>query len=219
MEMISRLGQSHFAIIPAEVYREMEQPVGEGPRDGVTGLDLRVIDEHALVTSVEENSPAAELGVRPGWEITRIGEEDIAPKLHTLAAQFEDKTYKDLILAAVVSARLEGPVGDEMAVQLLDGEDQPVNLDITLVQRRGRRVQFGHLPTFYVWMDVEAIDERIGYITFSSFFDPSHVMTAFNEAVNSFMDMDGVIINIRGNPGGIGAMAIAWGPCTRGTTR
>src|ERR1700730_2374713 len=46
-EMIGRLKQSHFAIIPAVVYSALDDD-GTGP--GVTGIDARVLDGHAVVT-------------------------------------------------------------------------------------------------------------------------------------------------------------------------
>src|SRR5512133_665382 len=40
-EMLARLGQSHFAIIPAAIYSVVDDEEG-GP--GVTGIDLRILD-------------------------------------------------------------------------------------------------------------------------------------------------------------------------------
>ena len=33
-ELIGRLGKSHFAIFPAELYDDLQSPAGEGARDG-----------------------------------------------------------------------------------------------------------------------------------------------------------------------------------------
>jgi len=60
----------------------------------------------------------------------------------------------------------------------------------------------------YVWSDVRTIGEDIGYIAFTHFFDPSYVMKVFSDAMNEFLDARGIIIDIRGNPGGIGPMAM-----------
>src|SRR5450631_2402381 len=67
-DMLGRLKQSHFAIIPAVVYSVLDDQ-GEGP--GTTGIDARVLDGHAVVTTVDPGSPAAQQGVRPGWQIQR----------------------------------------------------------------------------------------------------------------------------------------------------
>ena len=47
-DMISRLGLSHFAIIPSEVYEKLADPARRDSREGATGIDVRVIDGHAL---------------------------------------------------------------------------------------------------------------------------------------------------------------------------
>jgi len=207
-DMISRLELTHFSIIPAEVYQDMNQPGEKGAYDGVTGIDLRIIDGHALVTRVEQDSPAAEAGVKTGWEIIRISEDDVVSKLQPIAKEFDGKTYKDLVLAYAVKSRLSGKIGDPVVVQFRDGADQTVELNILLIEKKGKRFQIGHLPPLYVWIDVDSIDQNIGYIAFNGFLDPINVMPAFNNAMKSFMDADGLIIDIRGNPGGVGDMAM-----------
>src|SRR5204862_2737172 len=73
-EMLGRLGQSHFAIIPAAIYAVVDDEEG-GP--GVTGIDLRILDGKAIVTSVDVGSPAEKQGVRPGWQILRSGGKEL----------------------------------------------------------------------------------------------------------------------------------------------
>ena len=67
-EMIGRLGQSHFAIIPARCTRSWTTMEKD---QGLTGIDARVLDGHAVVTSLDPGSPAEKQGVRPGWQIER----------------------------------------------------------------------------------------------------------------------------------------------------
>lgn len=207
-DMISRLNLTHFNIIPARIYENMDRPGVKGLEGGVTGIDVRVINGHALITRVEKDSPAAGAGVKTGWEIIRIGEDDIISKLQSIAKEFENTTYKDLLLASAIKSRLMGKIGDSVAIQFLNGADQTVHLDIQLTEKKGKRYKLGHLPSFYVWIEVDTIDENIGYIAFNGFFDPVYVMSAFNNAMRSFMGSDGLIIDIRGNLGGIIAMSM-----------
>ncbi|MCP4655361.1 MAG: hypothetical protein GY856_08075, partial [bacterium] len=208
-DMISRLGQSHFSIIPEEAYEMLEKPAVEGWAGGVTGIDARVVGTRALVTALTPDSPAAAAGIRPGWEILRIGDEDLVPKLEVLNRELDGKTLKDFVLARAVLSRLRGPIGESVAVAFLDGDDRTVELELDRVEPRGRKVQFGHLPPAYVWVDVARIDDgHVGYVAFNAFLDPNQVMQAFNEAMESFMDADGIVIDVRGNGGGMGFMAI-----------
>ena len=83
-DMISRLKLSHFAIIPTDGRKETKRPKNDGAPGGETGIDARVIDGKALVTSVAEGSSAERVGVRPGWEIIRINDFDVVARLKEL---------------------------------------------------------------------------------------------------------------------------------------
>jgi carboxyl-terminal processing protease len=65
----------------------------------------------------------------------------------------------------------------------------------------------GHLPAQHVWIDTHPVDGDVGYIAFNHFLDAPVVMPAFNEAVRSFRNAPGIIIDLRGNGGGMSAMA------------
>lgn len=209
-DMISRLGLSHFAIIPSEVYEKLDDPARRGSGEGDTGIDLRVIDGHALVTSVVEGSPADQLGVRAGWEILRVGEHDVVATLRELTQELDDDLKKPLRLASAVAPNGWGErrVGDTVAVAFLRADDTTVELDIPLAEPRGRKVRFGNLGEVRVWIDVKTLDDNVGYIAFNGFFNPPYLMTAFNDAMESFLEADGVVIDLRGNGGGMGAMAM-----------
>lgn len=207
-EMIDRLGQSHFSIIPSFVYGEMGLPDGEGSRDGSTGIDVRAIAGSAVVVSIAEGFPAAEAGVAPGWTISRIDDIDVEPRLERLTREFEDSLYLDAVLAASVLGRLSGPVGSGVEVEFLDGERRPVKLDLKLAAAEGRKVSVGFLPPFHVWIRTAKIEGNIGYVRFNMFLDPPRLMPVFNEAMQSFMSADGIVVDLRGNPGGILEMAM-----------
>ncbi|MDM7917503.1 MAG: S41 family peptidase [Candidatus Eisenbacteria bacterium] len=203
--LIDRLGQSHFGIIPNTIYQDLDA----GPRgEGRPGFDLRVVDEQALVVSVEPGSPAESLGVRPGWVISRVRDQDVAAVLDKLSPQFEGKTLRDLVLTNAVLARLSGSIGEIVAVRFLDGGDRRVDLDVPLVAPRGNRVSFGNIPPMYAYFDSRELEGGILYTKISVFFDPGRIMTAFGEAIESNLDAPGLILDLRGNPGGIGAMAM-----------
>ena len=120
-EMLGRLKQSHFAIIPGVVYSVLDDD-GEGPGH-VHGIDARVLDGHAVVTSVDPGSPAAKQGVRPGWQIERAGGRD----LKTIIDQARSNpAVHELQLTRAVLARLSGPIGGTLdaAVSGRVGQDR-----------------------------------------------------------------------------------------------
>lgn len=207
-EMLGRLDLSHYGLIPAEVYEELALDDGQGARDGSVGIDLRVIEGLALVTAVEDDSPAGRAGVRPGWAIRQVDDEAIDPVLATVRQRFAGTRYEDLALAGAVKNRLIGPVGRELQVTFLNGHGRTVEIDLELTAARGKKIQVGFLPPIHVWIDYRTVEDSIGYIAFNMFIDPARVMGVFNEAMESFMNSDGIVIDLRGNPGGAPMMAM-----------
>ncbi len=205
--MLSRLKLTHFNIIPSELYGDMSRPQASSGVPGATGIHLRVIDGHALVTSVDAGSPAEQGGIRPGWEILQIGTDKIPSRLEAIAKEFEGKTLKDLALADAVAGRLEGKRGDSLSVSFLDGSHQTVTRSLLLSEPRGTIFRIGNLPPVRVWFEQEILDSGIGCFAFDIFIAPGILMPAFNQAMNAFMDAPGIILDVRGNGGGQGEIA------------
>ena len=206
--MIDRFGQSHFAVVPKNVYDQMREPAGEGPRDGTSGIDARVIEGQVLVTKVDRRTPAARLGVKPGWEILRIDGKPLAPAIAEAERAFQDKAFLELIRYQLVAGRLAGEVGKSKTVQFRSGSDEKVTLDIELAPQKGSKFKLGIFPRFFVWLESERLEGNIGYIAFNGFMDPVKLMPAFEKAVKSFIHCEGIIIDIRGNGGGLPGMAM-----------
>ncbi len=201
-EMLGRLHQTHFAIVPSELYSNLESP-----RDGynTTGLDVRVIDSQVLVTSVDAGSPAAEQGIRPGWQILKIGGVDLAQVVEKLNATYAQSTLRELILRRVILSRLGGPV----TLELSDTSGQRVTKTLAESRPKGVLVQFGYLNPSYVWIESSRVGNgNVGLVRFNMFLDVEHVMKQFGDAVESCEKCDGFIVDLRGNPGGIGIMAM-----------
>jgi carboxyl-terminal processing protease len=61
----------------------------------------------------------------------------------------------------------------------------------------------------HVWIKTSRVaDGSVGYIAFNAFLDPQRLMAAFGDAVEGCGKCEGFIIDLRGNPGGIGIMAM-----------
>ncbi len=207
-EMLEELGQSHFAVIPREAYQDMGIS-GEGKGDrGETGIRARTREGKALVVSVRKGSPAERAGISQGWEITAAGGKELSESIGKIKEEFRDREFVEYIINAAVTAKLRGEPGDTLVLDFLDGEKKPRNREVILEERKGEAHKFGYLPPFYVWIDSERLDNGIGYIAFGCFFSPGRIMPEFNSAMASFQDAPGVILDLRGNPGGIAALAM-----------
>jgi carboxyl-terminal processing protease len=200
-EMLGRLKQSHFAIIPATVYSVLDDDAG-GP--GVTGIDARVLDGQAVVTDVDPGSSAEKQGVRPGWVIERTHGIDLEPLIKQARS---NPAVHELQLTRAVLARLSGPIGGTLDVAFLDGASKSVELRLDLTLPRGTLATFGNLPAQPVWFESKRL-RSTSYVRFNLFLDLPRVMASFQQTVESCKPCDGMIIDLRGNPGGIGGMAM-----------
>jgi carboxyl-terminal processing protease len=221
-DLVGSLGLTHFAIMSGEAAAELEAAEGEDEdrgSGGESGIDVRVIDGQALVTRVEEGSGAATKGVRPGWVLVEVDGVPLASRLEKLAEAFEDSTLLDDTLVSAVRARLDGAPGSTCEVEFLDDEGGTRTAEIRRGTPRGKPTSFGNFPTTYVWIETRDLEDgQVGYVAFNYWLDPFRLMKVFEEAVVEFRDRRGIVIDLRGNPGGIGGMAMGMGGWLAGRT-
>ena len=119
-EMLLRIGQTHFGIIPAGIYTALSEG-GGGSNE--TGIDLRILDGQVLVTEVVEESPADVAGVRPGWILTRIREREVESLIQSV--QQSTTIPGNLLELALVSnflRSLSGPPGSTVKAMFLNAD-------------------------------------------------------------------------------------------------
>jgi carboxyl-terminal processing protease len=207
-DLVSRLGLSHFDIIPSNLYENINTPAEKSNKGGVTGIILRVLEGKAIVVSLDSSGGGYDAGVRPGWEILKAGDIEIAPIIEPLLKEFEGKLNRDYYLAAAVAWRLGGAIGDSLKIIFLDGNNAQTEKYVGLKAPLGKKAVFGNIPPFYLKIKTDTLENNIGYFYFNCFFDPITLMPAFNSAMESFLNSPGIIIDIRRNPGGAGMLAI-----------
>jgi carboxyl-terminal processing protease len=210
-QMLSRLKQTHFGIVPSDAYKELNHKGdsdASSPSDGDPGLDLRLVDGHALVTFVAPDSPAAAQGVKPGWEILRIEGKELAPGIEKVRAALGSPMLAELVETRSVMQRLEGPLDKTVDVEFLDRSDRDVTLKLARTGPRGTETVLGSLPPLHFWVEAHKIQPDIGYVHFNMFFEPESVEAAVKKTVAECRDCKGFVLDLRGNPGGIGGMAM-----------
>lgn len=202
-EMLRQLRQTHFGIVPGTIFSSLDDS-GAPSGGGVTGIDLRVLDGEAVVTGIDPGSPAERAGVRLGWIVQSANGRELKP---IIERALRDAEIHELQLTRALAARLTGPVGANISVTFVDAESREATLRIGLAEPRGTLTEFGNLPPSHVWYE----DRRIGgvaYARFNMFMDIPRVMPAFEATIRNCNPCEGLIVDLRGNPGGIGAMAM-----------
>ena len=212
MAMLERLKQTHFGIVPADVYGEMKgnSKDDENADSGIggPGIDLRVIDGKALVIGVAPGSPAAAAGVRPGWEIVKVDGKEVAGSLQKIARKEAGSTLLDITLVHAVGARLGGEVGTQVKVEFRDGDSRRVERKLDRVMPRGVPAHIGNLPPMHFWVEGWKVRPDVGYLRFNLFFEPDALMSAVGKIMKECDGCRGFVIDLRGNPGGIGGLAM-----------
>jgi carboxyl-terminal processing protease len=207
--MIARLPYSHFELIPGEVQARLaENAGGEG---GDAGMEVRLVGERFLVTRVDSGGPAALAGVRPGWSVEAVGGKTAAERLALLASVpgAREPRGRQLYAWAAITPALRGTPGSRLAVRFRDGADRPVEKVLTLAAQAGQSEKFGNLPPLHVQLETRRVrmadGTTLGVIRFNYWLPV--ILPALNAAVDSLRGVDGFAIDLRGNLGGLGAMA------------
>jgi carboxyl-terminal processing protease len=239
--MLNRLKQSHFNVIPPEHIPEFvaedapatEDEEGEGAGEGEEsakddslqpdklkltehlthgiGVDLRIINGAAVLTRVEPDSPAARAGLRPGFILRAIDGRGVRSLLRTLR-QFAiyDPSVRHQLPTQLVVGFLNGPPGTIVRLTYLDARNRPRSVSVERERLKGEMSPpLRSLPPQFVEFEAKRLRGRIGYIRFNVFAVP--VMEKFCAAVRSMSDAPGLIVDLRGNRGGVLALLYGMG--------
>ena len=188
----------------------------DGIGEADTGIAVRIIDGQAVVFSVRDQSPAQLAGVETGWILSKARQQSIKGKLDELA-QYVDKDEIQIHGVSIIEHTLQGPEDSTIDLTFVKGDGSEVELNIAREPMPGEFVKFGNLPplsTHLLWEQNEitgpsGAQTKIGYIKFNIWMIP--IAPKFERAMYELRDSDGIIIDLRGNPGGVGALSSALG--------
>ncbi len=206
-EMLERVGQSHFAILPAPVASAIASSAVRPEDVGTLGFDVRLLGQALVVTRTDPLGPAARAGVHAGWTLTRVGARGVDGALASLGDA--PTNVRGFRAWAVGTALLRGQAGEDADLGFLDATDTPVSRLLVRAPERGQPVKLGHLPTMFARLEdhrVERAGRAIGVIAFNVWMTP--VSRQFDEAMDRLRDTSGIVIDLRGNPGGVLTMVM-----------
>jgi carboxyl-terminal processing protease len=201
-EMLGRLGLSHFALIPSGA-----DPGGvASDLSGDPGFDVRLIGQELVVTQVDPKGGAAAVGVRPGWRLMSIDSMPVAELLSRLPTSMPDR-LRHVEAWRAVENRIRGPQGSRAALMFDDGT-RDVGLSVERRAEPGQPATVGNLPTMFVRVEEHEkrtpAGARVGVIGFNVWMPAVDPLVA--RAVDRFRTADAIVIDLRGNPGGLAAM-------------
>jgi carboxyl-terminal processing protease len=199
-DLLARLKRSHFIVLSASTTGD-NAFVGEA----APSIEVRVTDAGVVITRVESGSTAARDGVSPGQILTAI--DGVATADWRTAAGSPDPRQQALDLWRRAYRALHGDPGSRarLRVQSIGGDEREIT---TARQLPEETVTVGNLPPLAVKVESQELTSpgghRAGLIRFNVW------MTAIDgpvaAAVDRFRQVDALVIDLRGNPGGLAVM-------------
>lgn len=209
--MLERMGESHFGLIPAEVVAATGGRDEDADATGDVGIELRVVDGLPVVWRVDSAGPAYIAGVRTGWIIESVDGFSAAPALAAAATlpTARDREQAFHLAGARLLERLKGDSGATASLVLVDGAGERRELAIERRRQPGIVSRFGNLPPLNVLLARARIPSAgacIGYVRFNIWLTP--INAPFDSAMQELAGCRGMILDLRGNPGGIAGLSM-----------
>jgi carboxyl-terminal processing protease len=223
-EMLAALGQSHLEVHgPGEdgegkleetaPSRKPGTPdiVDVGTDVGDPGIVVRLIEGKPTVSRVRPGSSAERAGLRPGYLVTHIGGRavDALPQVVRALRPVEERFR----LRGRAARLLSGLVGSKVSVRFLDGGDVAHEAMLMRDPPERSAVQALLMPPVVPEVRVSHSGD-VGIIAFN-FFLLEPILAEVKKAIEGFRrsGAKAVILDLRGNPGGFGGMAIPVAAC------
>jgi len=199
-QMLFELNLSHLlAVYPDDLKRYMPVLFAEG---GI-GVDLRLLDGEAVITMVRSGTPAAQAGLRPGFVIELIDGKPVEKIIQEgealLIPPFNPRNRLNN-LSGYISGYIYGPPKTKVKIHFRDKDGKRKETVIHRISRGRGVVAMDAMPPFYVEFEAKRLGNNIGYVWFNHWAEP--VDGKFIAALSSMRDIRGLIIDLRGNPGG-----------------
>jgi C-terminal peptidase prc len=196
-EMLFELGVSHIGVIPPDHPEWIGAPAVFA--DGEVGADVRILNDEIVIISVKPDSPAEAAGLRAGMVIQRIDGLMLAEMRAEALAPPVAAIDTRMIVNENVQGRLYGPSEAEVTVEIGRGEETRA-MTLRRQPRPGRTEFMEGIPPMYLEFESRRITGRFGYIRFNSFH--AALLDDILDAIDGMQDAEGIVIDLRGNPGG-----------------
>ncbi len=202
--MLGELRLSHFGIYP------IGAELGSGSESGSVGIELKLIRGDPVVFRVDKESGAAVAGIVPGMTLRTVAgkpiSELLAPLDKALKARDLTDASRSLYRERAAEALLGGTPQTKVTAGFSTDTETVQNFSIERKRFAGELSQsLGNFPAQEVVFESRMLEGNIGYFRFNMWVIPQ--MPKLRAAMKQFANASGLIIDLRGNPGGVGGMA------------
>jgi carboxyl-terminal processing protease len=183
-KMVGELHDAHTRFHTPEQRRERERLQAVS-----AGLSIFEVEGKTVVVSVEPDSDAARAGVEPGMIVLQIDGKSIEESLAQANSRVTGTSTDRAVRLRLFRILIDGDPGSTLRMRLARADGS--TLDVALIRR--------------IVSDNAAVTSRrlksgFGYVRLTLWKSP--IRKQFKKALEHLRDTPGVIVDIRGNPGG-----------------
>lgn len=196
--MLKRLGKSHFELLAPSRANTVSGPA-------TVAADIRIVNGEVVVTKVSGEG-ARKGGLLPGMRLIAVDGRSTTDVVRNAAGT--DPRSRVLDAWREVTRELYGPDGSAAVLIVKDPSGRQSSLTVPRSRPSGEVIAFGNLPPLAAQFEERTIEaaggKRVGYVAFNIWMPALAERIA--SSVDRFRQYDGIVIDLRGNPGGLAAM-------------
>jgi carboxyl-terminal processing protease len=183
-KMVGELRDAHtrFATPRERMEREQLKAI-------TTGVSISEVEGKPVVVSVEPNSEAARRGVELGMIVLAIDGKPVAEKLTEAQARVAGTSTERAVKLRIYRQLVEGDPGTPLRLTLARADGSPFEVSLTR-----------HIVSDVAQVTSRRLPSGVGYIRLTLWKSPAH--KEFKRALENMRDAHGIIVDLRGNPGG-----------------
>lgn len=167
------------------------------------GVELRMIGDQIVVISVEQGSGAIAAGIKPGYVIEKINDVSMKETVALLMASgVSELEMRYALPIEIVNEFLNGEPESSVFLTCLDENDRVREFTISRRELSGEMISISsNMPDQMLKYESRELTPDVGYIRFNAFAVP--VVDKFCASLTEFSKKKGIVIDLRGNLGGI----------------
>ena len=197
--MLGELKVSHFKVFPPANTGGLHSTADALKTDGVINISLRWVDSQLVVFNVKNDSPAYAAGVRKGFIVSKIN----GKTADELYAGYKKKNQgfqlrEEIGRIRAASGELSGAPQTKATLEVIDDKNKTLILEVARTPSLGVET---------LKFESRRLDPNTGYIKFNLFL--GDLLSKFQSALSEMNDTKTIIVDLRGNPGGVGQLAPA----------
>ena len=202
-QMVFKLNVSHLGVVSPEEANESGDP--QLYFDGTLGMEVRYLKDEAVIISVQKNSSAANAGIKPGFTLFEVNGKTIKSfvieKENNPTPPFNSRNRRSLI-SQNIYREFYGEPGDIIGLKYFDNNNIIHKVELELKGRGMQKINIiPEMPAMYASVDNRIINSNTAYINFDAFLP--HILDSTLETINKYINYPNLIIDLRGNPGGV----------------